>query len=110
MSGWKRTAAVLGIALAVPGVALLGPGAPEALAQHAGRNCGVDLISPNGAQANCGRLAASEQVRVEITCDGFWGDYTRVGPWVSGRSTSRIYCDKTADDRLSAGYNISQPA
>lgn len=101
-------AAVGGCVLALT---IVTAGSSASAAEDAGNpfNCGVVMASPNGAQAECLSLPRSNRVRVEIRCDGFWSDYDRYGPWVSGDNTSLIYCDKSADARLSARFNVSQP-
>jgi hypothetical protein len=96
----------------LPIVSLAGASAPTAWAESDAanpRDCHLVLLNPNGAQAYCTRLGAGEQVRAEIRCDGFWYDYDRYGPWVSNVTASSIYCDKTADDRLDARWNVLQP-
>lgn len=114
MSRWTRVLATFGVAAALPFVAGLSPLPPTATAAVAGNiyNCWANALPPNGAESYCAYGNRGVQVRAAVRCDGFWSDYDRYGPWQNTPTgvVSRIYCDKTADDRLQYWWEVKQPA
>jgi hypothetical protein len=107
---WARTGAVLGACALVLATSMASSSASATAEETANPfGCGVGEMGSNGAYAECTALPKSARVRAEVHCDGFWSNYDRFGPWVSGTQQSGVYCDKTADDRLSMRYNVDQP-